>query len=147
MKSLINVGENEIKIVFKSPVNYVSDKYKKCPTPVNSNGQNGIVHIRKPQSHFGWDWGPVLPLSDLFRRESAARHRCEWQFNDKTGPATVSALTKGSPTVTLRNGLHQGGDLNPHRHHVLWRPAVGKGLKNTTFTARSARLGHGHRHV
>ena len=65
MKSLINVGENEIRIVFKSPVNYVSDKYKKCPTPVNSNGQNGIVHIRKPQSHFGWDWGPVLPLSGI----------------------------------------------------------------------------------
>lgn len=65
VKSLINVGENEIRIVFKSPVNYVSDKYKKCPTPVNSNGQNGIVHIRKPQSHFGWDWGPVLPLSGI----------------------------------------------------------------------------------
>lgn len=32
---------------------------------MNSNGQNGIVHIRKPQSHFGWDWGPVLPLSGI----------------------------------------------------------------------------------
>lgn len=65
VKSLLNIGENEIRILFKSPVNYVKEKYKKCPTPMNSNGQNGIVHIRKPQSHFGWDWGPVLPLSGI----------------------------------------------------------------------------------
>ena len=32
---------------------------------MNSNGQNGIVHIRKPQCHFGWDWGPVLPPSGI----------------------------------------------------------------------------------
>lgn len=65
IKSLLKSGENEIYIVFYSPVNYVSEKYRKSPTPVNSNGQNGIVHIRKPQSHFGWDWGPVLPCSGI----------------------------------------------------------------------------------
>lgn len=65
VKDYLSVGENEIKIYFHSPVNFVREKYKKCPTPVNSNGQNGIVHIRKPQSHFGWDWGPVLPSSGI----------------------------------------------------------------------------------
>ena len=60
---LLDKGENEIRILFRSPVNYVKEKYKSCPTPINSNGQNGIVHIRKPQCHFGWDWGPVLPVS------------------------------------------------------------------------------------
>lgn len=57
----IRRGSNTLKVVFYSPVNYVLKRYKQCPTPVNSNGQNGIVHIRKPQCHFGWDWGPVLP--------------------------------------------------------------------------------------
>lgn len=61
---LVN-GENEIRIVFYSPVKYVENKYKNCITPINSNGQNGIVHIRKPQCHFGWDWGPVLPLCGI----------------------------------------------------------------------------------
>lgn len=65
IRDFIQVGENEIHIIFYSPVNYVSQKYRECPTPVNSNGQNGIVHIRKPQSHFGWDWGPVLPCSGI----------------------------------------------------------------------------------
>lgn len=65
VKDCLVPGENEIKILFHSPVNYVSAKYKECTTPVNSNGQNGIVHIRKPQCHFGWDWGPVLPASGI----------------------------------------------------------------------------------
>lgn len=65
IKPMLNVGENEISIYFHSPVNWVKDKYKKCMTPPNSNGQNGIVHIRKPQCHFGWDWGPILPLSGI----------------------------------------------------------------------------------
>lgn len=65
IKPLSKVGVNEIRIYFHSPVNYVKEKYKECSTPVNSNGQNGIVHIRKPQCHFGWDWGPVLPLSGI----------------------------------------------------------------------------------
>lgn len=65
VKEHLKAGENEIHILFRSPVNYVSEKYKKSPTPMNSNGQNGIVHIRKPQCHFGWDWGPVLPCSGI----------------------------------------------------------------------------------
>lgn len=65
VKEFVIPGENEIRIVFYSPVQYVSDKYKESPTPMNSNGQNGIVHIRKPQCHFGWDWGPVLPCSGI----------------------------------------------------------------------------------
>lgn len=65
VKDYLVVGENEIRIIFYSPVNYVSDIYKKESAPNNSNGQNGIVHIRKPQCHFGWDWGPVLPPSGI----------------------------------------------------------------------------------
>ena len=56
---------NTIRILFHSPVNYVKEKQavEKCPR--NSNGQDGIPHIRKPQCHFGWDWGPVLPPSGI----------------------------------------------------------------------------------
>lgn len=65
VKDYLKTGNNEIKVIFYSPVKYVEQEYKKVPTPMNSNGQNGIVHIRKPQSHFGWDWGPVLPPSGI----------------------------------------------------------------------------------
>ena len=65
VKEYLKSGKNEIRIYFHSPVNYVKGEYKRCITPTNSNGQNGIVHIRKPQCHFGWDWGPVLPCSGI----------------------------------------------------------------------------------
>ncbi len=65
VKNAVKAGENEIQIIFYSPVNFVKEKYKQCPSPMNSNGLNGIVHIRKPQCHFGWDWGPVLPCSGI----------------------------------------------------------------------------------
>ena len=65
IKPFLKKGENVIRIYFHSPVNYVRQKYKQERTPANSNGQNGISHIRKPQCHFGWDWGPVLPPSGI----------------------------------------------------------------------------------
>lgn len=67
VRSLLREGENEIHILFRSPVRYVEAKRRATPTPVNGNGLNGIVHIRKPQCHFGWDWGPVLPVSGIQR--------------------------------------------------------------------------------
>ncbi len=65
IKPLIKPGENEIRILFHSPVKYVEDRHAASPAPKNANGQDGIVHIRKPQCHFGWDWGPVLPCSGI----------------------------------------------------------------------------------
>ena len=106
VKSLLKEGENEIRIVFKSPVNYVSDKYKKCLTPMNSNGQNGIVHIRKPQSHFGWDWGPVLPSSGITKD-------IELQFVNavKIDSFTVTQrLENGKAYVNVNADLTEYGD-------------------------------------
>ena len=60
VKPYLRERENTLSILFRSPKRYVEAKRQKEPTPVNSNGLNGIVHIRKPQCHFGWDWGPVL---------------------------------------------------------------------------------------
>ncbi len=65
VKDRLKNGKNNIRIVFYSPVRYVEKKQKEEMAPPNNNGQNGIVHIRKPQCHFGWDWGPVLPPSGI----------------------------------------------------------------------------------
>lgn len=60
VKQWLRQGTNRLEILFYSPKKYVEAKYRAYGAPPNSNGQNGIVHIRKPQCHFGWDWGPVL---------------------------------------------------------------------------------------
>lgn len=65
IKNALHEGENHISIRFYSPVEYYKEQTKKFGAPLNPNGPSGIVHIRKPQSHFGWDWGPNLPLSGI----------------------------------------------------------------------------------
>lgn len=65
VKSLLRENGNLLRIVFYSPVKYVEQKQAVERCPRNNNGQDGIPHIRKPQCHFGWDWGPVLPPSGI----------------------------------------------------------------------------------
>ncbi len=81
VKPHIQIGENVLRIVFYSPVEYVLKKQaiEKCPH--NSNGMDGIPHIRKPQCHFGWDWGPVLPPSGV-AGDIALVGRTDAEFSD-----------------------------------------------------------------
>ncbi|MCG8481625.1 MAG: hypothetical protein MI724_21190, partial [Spirochaetales bacterium] len=54
-------GKNRIVIRLRSPMTYVEERQQSDPIPFSAMGTKGIAHIRKVQSHFGWDWGPVLP--------------------------------------------------------------------------------------
>jgi len=65
VKDNLKAGDNIIELVFNSPVNFVKNAYDNEKTTINCNGQNGISNIRKPQCHFGWDWGPVIPVSGI----------------------------------------------------------------------------------
>jgi len=65
IKPFLVKGGNTVKVIFLSPVNYIREGQRIANYPKNSNGLDGIPHIRKPQCHFGWDWGPVLPPSGI----------------------------------------------------------------------------------
>lgn len=65
IKEHLLIGTNIIKIVFFSPVKYSEKKQAENPLPKNNNGTDGIAYIRKPACHFGWDWGPSIPLSGI----------------------------------------------------------------------------------
>lgn len=67
IKQCLKAGENTILILFRSPVEYIREGHRKVKYPFNNMGLQGVPHIRKPQCHFGWDWGPVLPLSGIMR--------------------------------------------------------------------------------
>lgn len=113
-KALVS-GENSIRIVFRSPKKYVEEKVKKTPAPVNSNGQNGIVHLRKPQYHFGWDWGPVLTPSgisddiylDFINGKRLGELHIEQQHENGTVTLQVSAENATQLTVAYPNGEGQ----------------------------------------
>ena len=61
LKNFLNVGENTIKIVFKSPNCYIKEESERISKKYIVKGIDKRVFIRKNQSHFGWDWGPEIP--------------------------------------------------------------------------------------
>ena len=65
IKKFLKEGRNQIEVIISSPVKYITEQRKLYRTPANPNGIDGIDRIRKPQCHFGWDWGPVLPPSGI----------------------------------------------------------------------------------
>ncbi len=58
-------GKNTLLVVFSSPLAYIKARQAARPLPTIMNG--GMAHLRKVQSHFGWDWGPTLPTCGIWR--------------------------------------------------------------------------------
>lgn len=70
VKELLHQKENEIFILFHSPVNYMREEYQKRPLEGSSDAMVGFPHIRKAHCMFGWDWGPRLPDAGIWRNVS-----------------------------------------------------------------------------
>ena len=68
VKAVLRSGENELRVVFHSPVAYVTAQEKIRMLPgVGDFAIRGGSHIRKANCHFGWDWGPMLPAIGIWR--------------------------------------------------------------------------------
>jgi len=79
VKKILKVGENELHIIFRSPINEGVIKYdaQGYEIPVSDNdlafigkveGRKKVsIYTRKAGYHFGWDWGPRLVTSGIWR--------------------------------------------------------------------------------
>ncbi len=79
VKSCLKPGENQLHILFSSPIKEGIRKYDASPfvIPVSGNdlaeigevegGKMVSVFTRKAGYHFGWDWGPRLVTSGIWR--------------------------------------------------------------------------------
>lgn len=74
IKPATQVGSNNIKIVFSSPVNYTAKEAQNYPYVVppralvpEYHGENHVQFIRKCQCSFSWDWGPSFPSMGIWR--------------------------------------------------------------------------------
>lgn len=109
VKDLLRPGENEIRIVFGSPVRFITGKQAQLPLPGGGDIPGG-PHLRKAPCHWGWDWGPKLPPIGIWKdiRLEGFSARLEnvhlrQQFEDDgsvTVTADVSALAASSAELT-----------------------------------------------
>lgn len=67
VKGHLKEGENMVKVVFFSPLDYIRQWHKAMPLPNTTEGEAGSCHIRKPAYHFGWDWAPHLLHCGIMR--------------------------------------------------------------------------------
>ena len=70
VKPILKSGLNELILTFRSAINEVSPKMKKLGYELPAdNDQAGKTspHTRKAPYHYGWDWGPSLVTSGIWK--------------------------------------------------------------------------------
>ena len=64
---LLQIGKNEIHMVFHPTVSYIKEKQKEEPLFQPWHCTEGAGHLRKAHCMFGWDWGPRLPDAGIWK--------------------------------------------------------------------------------
>lgn len=67
IKNLVGEGDNRITLVFTSPLPYMKRKMKENPLWGTKDAVEGFQFVRKAHCMFGWDWGPQMPDSGIWR--------------------------------------------------------------------------------
>lgn len=68
VKAFLNAkGDNLLTIAFSSPVKYAAEKQALRPLPGVSQAIPGGGHLRKAPCQFGWDWGPQIPPTGIWK--------------------------------------------------------------------------------
>ena len=105
VKRLLRAKDNELVIIFHSPVKFIAEEYKKDPGILGTeDAMLGFPHIRKAHYMFGWDWGPRLPDAGIWRsvellavREARLENvYIRQEFSRDTGTVLLSCEKRGT---------------------------------------------------
>lgn len=118
VKHLLREGDNDLHIVFGSPVGFITARQAQLPLQGGGDIPGG-PHLRKAPCHWGWDWGPKLPPIGIWKDICLEGYSVRfedvhvWQnlegntatvSADIRAEATVKAEVKASITVTCPGG-------------------------------------------
>ncbi len=67
IKEILKASGNIIRILFRSPVNYVNEKQQATPLISPEQSIPGGPYLRKAPCQWGWDWGPMLPPVGIWK--------------------------------------------------------------------------------
>jgi len=124
LKPVLVAGENTIEILFGAPVTYHIEKSKSFRLPAWGVGLDAMRvedggWIRKEPCNFGWDWGPMLATSGIWKnisivafdtaRLSDVRVLQEHSDGQVTLIIDVAAETLGKQALTANVALSLGG--------------------------------------
>jgi beta-mannosidase len=98
VKPLLKAGQNELRITFRSALDYIRNTRTDFTPPREFNDPLGCcVRIRKQQCQFGWDWGPRFVTAGVWRGI-----RLEgWSGNRLVGAQLSQIHAKGGREVAL----------------------------------------------
>jgi beta-mannosidase len=106
VKRLLRPGSNELRIVFRAPVTYITEAQAKRRLWNTKETVDGFPHLRKAHYMFGWDWGPVVPDAGIWKPISLVA------FDTARLRDVYVTQTHGSGKVDLhvQLGLDRAGD-------------------------------------
>ena len=131
VKRILRAGENELRILFSSPVRFITAKQAQLPLQGGGDIPGG-PHLRKAPCHWGWDWGPKLPPIGIWKdirlegysvRFGNVHVRQQLNGDAATINADISARVSGkeevsaSITVTSPSGERFEDEDRLLRHH------------------------------
>jgi beta-mannosidase len=67
VKALLKAGKNELNITFDSAVRFAAERQAMRPMTGVTQAIPGGPHLRKAPCQFGWDWGPQLPPTGIWK--------------------------------------------------------------------------------
>lgn len=67
IKGVLRTGSNKLVVWFESPKRFLERERAKAAVKLNGGSYSPLVYGRKAQYSFGWDWGPRLPTTGIWR--------------------------------------------------------------------------------
>ncbi len=116
IKKFVRQGENEVRIVFNSPVIRTKALEKEHGT-IWASHESHRVYARKAQYSFGWDWGPILATSGIWRPIYIEAFSSVRIKDVHVTSKLNDALNAAKITVSLE--LEKTGETNEHLEAVF----------------------------
>ena len=132
IKKVAKAGDNTLRITFFAPTTYAEKRQAEKPIPKNCNGTDGAAYMRKPHCHFGWDWGPHLPLSGI---TDDIWVEC---FDNRIVDVEIKQIHEGGKVTVKINPVVDG-----EGGAIYWENTKGLEIENSKFIQNSAILNHG----
>jgi len=108
VKGLIEEGVNVLAVKFDSPIR-VLDGIEVDKGKLGATEYSGRVYGRKCQCSFGWDWGPRLPTSGIWKDVEVVAYDITRIENVS---ARVESLTAGAAELRLEAEVYSAKDLD-----------------------------------